>query len=355
MLRRAIKRTQVWAKTHGALTGLLGVTSGALLGAGTPLWQHYWVETPELNLEIYAIERLVASDARLPSEDDALKILTPSPRMLFESRLMGGEAIGSFGNRSGYTAEQADLMLAEAKAEQKDLPDRIEERERQLREVGSLSPERITLNDVLRLNAPINPEFEYTAAFASPTPEGLAERQRAVVHFQTQYRQRLDALRERYTALQTQLPSAERRLEELKNELDEKKGFFQVTAILNNSGRKSVSIRQLALLRVYIGKGNYVDIRLNLVDYQSSAEVPAGGTRIAVFESDLLEQFTQGDRSLAENYWGQSVHGVLFVEDIEGHINASNRISFASGLYIREVYDRLTAEASKIRYQRGEE
>ena len=355
-LRNSVSRSQEWAKAHGALTGLIGLITGTALGLLIPLWQTYWVETPRLNVEIYAIDRLVAPDARLP-EDDTLAVLTRSGIRFFREsasfRFFGedGPIIGSTKQPPGFTPDEADTMLALAKTELRDLPERIEERQKQLQEAESLSPERLTPADVDRLNRPIALEYDMDPVFTAPSAEGLAERQRAVAFFQKAYRERADEIQKRYSELQSQLPLAERRLEEMKRDLETKKGYFQLTAIINNTGRKSISIRQLGLLRIYIGKGNYVDLRLDLKDYQTAAEITASGTRLAVFTSDTLDKFTDGDRSLISTYWGQSVHAILFTEDVDGSIHASNRISFAKGLYIREVFDRLTAEAAKAKYR----
>ena len=75
----AVQRVQAWSKTHGALIGLLGLLSGAALGIGVPVWQIYWVDTPRLGVEIYAIERQVLADARISADDDALTVLGGSP------------------------------------------------------------------------------------------------------------------------------------------------------------------------------------------------------------------------------------------------------------------------------------
>ena len=297
--KSAIASLQRWANDHAALTGLLGAVLGLLLGIAIPIWQTYLVDVPRLGVEIYAIDRQISSDARIPSDDDALSVLVRNAISLnLEERLaVFSESVGTISRgarRSGYTPKEAADLLARAKAEQKALPERIEERQRQLRDVESQTSDRITLNDVSRLNGPLPREFKTSAAFSLPTPDGQAERQKAIDHFKAEYTKRLDEYQKRYTELQTQLPAAERRIEELKKELDEKKSFFQITAILSNPGRKSVSVRQHALLRVYIGKGNYVDLKLNLSDYKTAAEVTSSGTRLAVFSSDLLEAFTDG-------------------------------------------------------------
>lgn len=357
-LSERIRKIQLWSKLHGALIGLLGLVSGAVLGVGTPLWQTYWVETPRLGVEIYAIDRAVQEGARIAADDDALAVLTGGAQgisNLAESAALF-RALETQGARAvrqgGFSPSDLAERLNAAKAELKLLPQRVEERQRQLRDAEAMAPERIVISDVSRLNAPLSSsrEFRATSTFGGSEPKDLEERKRAVDHFKTEYRKRLEDSQKRYSELQTQLPVAERRLTELKQELEDRKGYFQITAILNNSGRKSVSVRQLGLLRVYIGKGNYVDVKLNLQKYQDNAEVAPNGTRIATFYSEALESFEDTDRLLIRTYWGQSVQGVLFIEDISGVIHSSPSISFAKGLYIKELFNRLTTEASKPKY-----
>lgn len=347
-----IKSVEGWAKSHAALTGLIGLLFGTVLGVGVPIWQNYWVDASKLSVEIYAIERQVPENARIPADDESLTVLSRiPPHSSLEERLSQGALRTDRAlSRGGYTPKEAAELLSRAKSELKGLPEKVQERTRQLREVESVSSDKLSLSEVTRLNTLVQ-SYEASPTFSAPTAEGKAEREKAAEYFRTEYAKRLEELQKRYTELQMQLPTAERRIEELKKDLEDKKSFFQITAILNNAGRKSISARQLALLRVYIGKGNYVDLKLNLKDYQTTAEVAANGTRIAVFSSDLLEAFTDADRVLIGTYWGQSVHGVLFVEDVEGIIHSSNHISFAKGLYIKEVFDRLTAEASRPRHQ----
>lgn len=358
-MTRAFASSYLWLKRHGELTGLAGLISGAALGVGIPIWQNYWVDTPKLSVEIYSIDRQISADARIPADDDAISVLTrtssvPSSgdrvSLLGDSPILfttQGRAIG----RNGFTAKEVTDLVSRARQELKSLPEKVDERQRQLREVESITAERLASSDISRLNAPIVNEFQGNPLLISqPSTKGMAERQKAVEHFKKEYSKRYETLQKRYTELQTQLPTAERRVDELKRDLEDKKGFFQITAVLNNSGRKSISIRQLALLRVYIGKGNYVDLKLSLKDYQTNAEIGANGTRIVTFVSELLESFPDADRTLISTYWGQSVAGILFSEDISGAMHSSNRISFAKGLYQKVIFDRLSAEASREIY-----
>ena len=100
-------------------------------------------------------------------------------------------------------------------------------------------------------------------------------------------------------------------------------------------------------MRVYIGTGNYVDLKLLLTKFEESAQLDAHGTRLVVYESAEISKLPEEDQKIIDTYWGQSDHSILFIEDSIGKIHASNRISFAEGLYQKLIYDRLAAEAAK--------
>ena len=131
-----------------------------------------------------------------------------------------------------------------------------------------------------------------------------------------------------------------------------KRSFFTISAVMNNAGNATTSIKQPALLRIYIGIGNYVDLKLLLQDYQKFAEIRAHGTQIVKFRSEEISTLPVSDQKLINTYWGQSVHAILFIEDISRSTHSSNRIAFSEGLYQKIIYDRLAAEAStKFHFQ----
>src|SRR5260370_271191 len=149
-----------------------------------------------------------------------------------------------------------------------------------------------------------------------------------------------------YADLQAGLPAAERRVELLRTELIGNRSFFTVSASLINSGRSNTAVKVPALLRVSIGEGNYIDLKLTLKDFENKSEISANGTRIVVFESSEVSSLPEEDRKLINTYWGQSVSSRLLLEDIHSHAYASNTIAFAEGLYQKIIYDRLAHAAS---------
>jgi hypothetical protein len=153
-------------------------------------------------------------------------------------------------------------------------------------------------------------------------------------------------LEKRHADLHANLPAAERKIEQLRAELIDNRSFFTLSASLINSGRTNTAIKVPALLRVSIGVGNYIDIKLSLKDFENKSEISANGTRIVLFESPEISSFPEDDRRLIKTYWGQSVSVCLYIEDIHARAYGSNKIAFAEGLYQKIVYDRLAKFAS---------
>jgi hypothetical protein len=89
-------------------------------------------------------------------------------------------------------------------------------------------------------------------------------------NFRRAYRERVEEDEKLYAELQTTIPTAERRVEVLRKELIDSRSFFTVSASLINSGRSNTAIKVPALLRVSIGEGNYIDIKLTLKDFENN-------------------------------------------------------------------------------------
>src|SRR5262249_32641297 len=132
-----------------------------------------------------------------------------------------------------------------------------------------------------------------------------------------------------------------------KAEVDTKRSQLVLTAIFNNTGRSSVAVKEVGLLRIQVGNGNYANIKVKIADYTSFGGISASSTKVLTLSSDSIEKQLDEDQKLLTTYWRTSVPAVLFVEDNLGTIHASNVISFSPGLYERTIYDRLASEAAR--------
>jgi len=304
----------------------------AVVAFAVPLWQILFVNTPQLSVEISEIRRKITPDAVVSVEDDPeLRILIP-PKT--SSSDWGGDRYDR-AKQSAYKVEELDEMLKDAKLQLKTLPTVIEEQKRDVERVEAITPTNFSRADAARLNAPLWPEIPYDrdqpaaghAAFLQNFCERLVESER------------------RYAEFQTGIPVAERKIQLLRQQLLANRSYFTVSTFLINSGRSNTAVKVPGLLRVYIGEGNYIDIKLTIRDFEDKSEIPSSGTRIAIFESAEVSTLPEEDRNLINTYWGQSVRSRLFLEDIHGVALCSNVIAFAEGLYQKMIYDRLARAA----------
>lgn len=320
---------------------LVSAGVGLLVAFASPIWQAFFVNAPRLSVEISAIKRTISDSAVVAIEEDPELAPLRFPR---DPRLLpylyeeedGWAHRGRGGRKRGHTLTEIDELLASAKQRLRDLPAQIDERKRELDKISAISASSFSRYDANQLNVQLHPEIEYDPTAPDKTLQAFRE----------VYSQRLADLEKAFLNLQSNLPAAERKLELLRRELIDNRSFFTVSASLINSGRTNTAIKVPGLLRVSIGEGNYIDLKLTLKDFETKSEISANGTRIVVFESPEVSSLPEEDRKLINTYWGQSVPSRLLLEDIHSTIYVSNGIAFAEGLYQKIIYDRLAREAS---------
>jgi hypothetical protein len=342
-----------WTKDHWI--GVLGIVLGALIAVSVPIWQTYWVESPSLSIEINSVTREISPTAGIILDDHPeLKLL---PDLPVSSGFYAFPLGTLLGERSSHQKEvrlspdELRVLLSDLKDELSTLPEKIETQRKDVADVERLTPATLTTREVSKLNRPLPDEVDVeTDVFQEKRKSLEANRDYFVGiinEFKSKYSEILQDTETRYAEVQANLPLIERKTETLIKQLDENNSYFKLSTVLLNSGRASTSIKKPALLRIYIGTGNYVDLKLKLQDYANASEVAAHSSRIATFESDEISSLPDEDQKLINAYWGQSVQALLFTEDITGAIVESNPIVFSEGLYERIIYDRLKSAASR--------
>lgn len=319
---------------------LISSAIGLCLAFAVPIWQTYFLNAPKLSVEITSIKRTVSDQAVIALQDfPELQILKKNRRIIMQPPVLAlHDLVGRPAVEASSALKISDLddLLNRTKQEYKDLPEKIEERRKELEEISKTNPAEFTRWDCARYNRPLSPEVEFDQDNKERTLELL----------QAEYKKRFDILEKRHQELQRDLPITERKLEILRDELINNRSFFTISASLINSGRTNSAIKVPALLRVVIGEGNYIDLKLSLKDFEEKSEISANGTRIVVFESSEISSLPEEDRRLINTYWGQSVRSRLYIENITSMIYQSNQIPFAEGLYQKIIYDRLAQEAT---------
>jgi hypothetical protein len=165
--------------------------------------------------------------------------------------------------------------------------------------------------------------------------------------FKSEYRDEIFNKQADYDDISQKFPLAQQKIKDILQSFKEVHTLYKVYAVLNNPGGSEVSVKRPGLLRVYIGPGNYVDLKLLASDEKQTLDVPPHGSVPVMFISGEAATFPPDDQKLISQYWNGSVSAVLFVEDTFGIVRTSNRVPFADSTYQKSVYDRLAGEAAK--------
>jgi hypothetical protein len=322
----------------GDYSNLMAASVGAVVALFIPFWQTYVIQTSRLAVEVNGISRKVSEKAKISldehSEFSYLRKMRESDRPRY---IMGanGDPKRTYMERS-VSLEEIDELLQRAKQELKDIPEKIADRKNDLEKISAFTKESFTKHECNKLNRPLHPEIDFNSSDVQST----------LNEFKQHFAEALSEIKEKYDELQTSIPEMERKYQQIKTDLIANRSFFEISATLINSGRLNTSIKRPALFRVYIGKENYIDLKLTLTDFENKSEIAPNSTVVGTFSSTDISQLPEEDRKLINTYWGQSVQCKLFVEDVHGEPTASNSIAFSEGLYQKIIFDRLAAVAT---------
>jgi hypothetical protein len=335
--------------------GMIGV-AGLVIAVMVPIWQNYFVQTPHLSIEINAITKDKAEDAGVPLTDLPPMMQDYYRKSRYQPYPYQPFRLISEVSTPAVTPAQLDLMLAQARQDNHELPRQIDEWTKNINKIPQ-TIEGLTVESARELNLPLSgsgrqiyilpSEFEEKARDKRKNQDYFNEKLQA---FEQAYHSELDTRTQQFLSLQQDFPSAERKINEIKDAIEKQQSIFTVTAAMTNSGRVSVSVKKPALLRIYIGRENYVDLRMLIDKYESVADIPAQGTKIVSLKSYKISALPEDDQRLIGNYWNKNVGAILFMEDVLGHVHSSNAIAFAEGVYQKLIYDSLAVEASKPVY-----
>ncbi|MEG5544763.1 hypothetical protein DEO48_02450 [Enterobacter sp. CGMCC 5087] len=322
----------------GDYSNVISAFAGALVAIFIPLWQTYVIQKSRLSLEVNGISRKVSEKAKISLDEHS--------ELVFLRKIKGREARTPFFIVDGLpkrtppdraiSLDELEDLLNKAKQELKDAPEKIAERKANLEKINSFTKDNFTKYECGKLNRPLHPEIEYNPENVESTLE----------EFKKHFEESLSELKEKHEELQSSIPAIERKVHQIKTELIENRSFFEISATLINSGRLNTSIKRPALFRVYIGKENYIDLKLTLNDFEVKSEISPNSTVVSTFSSTDISQLPEEDRKLINTYWGQSVQCKLFVEDVHGEPSGSNSIAFSEGLYQKIIFDRLAVVAT---------
>lgn len=355
-------------KGKAALVALLGILSASAF----PLWQLYFIDTPDISIEVTAISRPQTQTLEVYLDNEELMLLEP---YIPETLRYEYDEAGNQGDKIAHPSfslevleqayERAKRDLKYTSTTQEDLkshlmvidayldPSNIEYSMQEFR-VGTLKHWNLSsyIDDIeaqyyqqqvlkitrdyahMHYNQENRPQIDLRAL--AYLLEDLKEDIHDVL---TSNITRLKALRENMQGIDSQI-------EKLRQVQYRQYSYFVFDVIVSNMGRSSTSLRHQALTRVQLDENNYVDIMLELLDERKHAELQPSSTQLMQFRSSPLYTFPEGDRALLNTFWGTARKARLYCIDARHNIYESNPVTFIEHLSAKTLMDKLKKAAS---------
>lgn len=309
----------------------------ALVVLLAPIWQSFVVNAPKLSVEIASIDRKLSDKATINIRDiPELAILNyvldQKPASSVDSVAESRESTFEF------RVDQLEAMITLAEQKLIDLPKLIDFRRKEIKNINENYRDKLKKYDADMLSIPLEVHIQYDEDDSNNTLDEIIRG----------YEDKLKKLEEKYSDIAENFQPAKNTLYQIQRDLLESRSYFVVLASLINSGRYSTAIRAPALLRIYIGINQHVDLELELNEFQKQSEVSASGTRNVVFSSLEIRSLPEDNRMLVNRYWNKNNISQLFLEDIYSKKYISNYVVFADGLYRKHIYNKLAQVADNI-------
>ncbi|MFW7522949.1 hypothetical protein ACODM8_02245 [Vibrio ostreicida] len=361
-------------RTHAKSVSLTVV--GGVSALMIPVWQIYFVETSDINVEIGEIRRINSDHYQVALATEELQLLTP---YIDEDLFYGLEFNGERGDRIRYPTFDVGTLERAYNSAKVDLKN-IAQTKRQLSQHimtidAYLDPEnRESLLTEFRVgemkswglkNYIDGDEAVYyehqvlsiTRNYSDMTfqrGKGPALNVPALKFLLSDVKEDLqevittnDATLEK---LRDNMRGIDAQLAKIKREQQELYSFFELDAVATNIGRASTSLRPIGMVRVNISDNNYVDVKLEMIDFQELSEIPASSTRLLSYRSQELHQMPVEDRNLVNAFWGSTGQARLLNLDTKMQVYSSNPTAFAYNSNQKVLFDHLKKAAASLSY-----
>jgi hypothetical protein len=362
---------------------LVSLVVSSVIGIGIPIWREYFVTKSKLTVEINSIERNIVDKVQIdlreyedlnrlyvefldfsePSNSTYSVSMRPPTapvnvvRSLPPAVRSGTTVFSSSSNKyinpkdTGIleNIEQLDSVFQYLKKQFDGLPQKIEQAKKYLFDLEGILPDDFTEKTARKFFSSVSPSIvsQYPIGFSFSDFLDPKTRDNAYAELVKHYKNELTFLEDRQKRLQPpyfNMQDAKETIDKIKKDLVENRSKFFISVSLVNSGRLNTSIKVPAILRVYIAKGTYVNLELQM--YSGTSEVPPNSTKVVSFRSSEISQLPEDGRNLINSYWKNNVYCTLFLEDVRAEIYRSNPIVFSSGVYQKIIYDRLANAAA---------
>ena len=359
-------------KQHARSLGL--AVAGAVSAAAIPVWQIYFVEQADVDVEIAEIRRINSDSFHVPLATEELQLLSPYiPEELF----FEFDANGEQGDRIRFPTFTVNTLVQAFESAKQDLKNIAETKallEHYIATINTYLDPKDTEHSLTEFrvgemkgwalsNYIDDDEAQYyqqqvlsiTRNYAEmsfkpgkgpslnvPALEFLlSDVKEDLQEVITSNDFRLEKLRDNIRGIDAQLTKIKREQQELYS-------FFEVDVVATNNGRASTSLRPVAMVRVNISDNNYVDLKLRMLNYQEQSELTPASTKLLHYRSEELHLFPVEDRMLANTFWGSTGHARLLNLDTKHQVYVSNRIAFADNTNQKVMFDRLKEAAASL-------
>lgn len=358
---------------HLRLKAVLLALFGLMSAAAIPLWQLYFVDVAEIDLELVSIERITSDKFKVTLDTDELMLLEP---YITEQELYEYDERGVRGDKIHYPEfplstltnafNKARVHLKNISATKLTLTKYIKQIDGYLSPTDlrySLVEFRISQLKLWDLSSYIDDaeaayyQEQLLALTRDYSQLSFDQQGEPLINFASlrflliDVREDIvDVMNEndrRLEILRDNIRSIENQLQQMGEQQLSNHTYFRVEAVASNSGRGSTSLRPVALLRLEIGRDNYVDIPLRMEKTKRQAELQPGSNQVIYYYSVDLDSFPDQDQGLLNTFWGSTGQVRLFNIDTEHRVYTSNQIAFAGNLNQKLILNKLKQVAAK--------
>lgn len=324
-----------------AIKNWIPLFSAFVLGLGFPLWKIFIYETADISVEVTEVERRSDVIHIEVFRDPAFKPLFEGRRLPFDFQDFDSTSSGN----GSMTLPQLERYLDSRKDFLDREDGRITEQRRRIEEIRATT--RLDLNYANKLNGPLSPEIEFDPSIFRDNRNIEIEQLRN--KFISRYQQDTETREKLLSESRKAYDGARAAFAQRQEQANLKLARINLKGAISNSGAGAISLRPQGFLRVYLGGNNYVDIELNMEQYDTKGDMQPRSSKIVGYKSDAIGTLRDTDQDKINTYFKQNVPAALFIIDINGKVYQSNTIPFAQGLYQQSVFDMLRSTASKRR------
>ncbi|HCE3021253.1 TPA: hypothetical protein NGR42_004760 [Vibrio parahaemolyticus] len=344
------------------------LVSGGLIGFGVPYWQANYLNQSNLDVEVIKIEKSVPVSERINPEDyklfERLNQLEEELDKLDSNNSYSSFSLGFSTSISRYLAKSditsIDDIFDDIFDDEKERKERIvilKERssddlvklQQYLSDLSSLSIE--DFSSLSRIELRKYSQVVFRDIDSKVWNDNSHNPQKNNKYFKSIKKNITDSIesqieyeQERNVKINEFLDLWEKEFEPFIQQLKGQLTRISINALVTNTGKSSIALKEQALFRLYVGDNNYFDIKLNLDDKKSKID-PSSSLYVNYY-SITLSEMDDESKNMINAYWGKNILGKIFVIDVKGDIYESFDAPFSNIFYQKSVYDALRDFAS---------